>query len=583
MANLPGLRVYSPHEELREQHFNLQRWLYDAIPKKASNRKDFEDRLADGLYGEPRMERLALIEAIKGVLEDRLAQGGQKTSAYGAIDVLNLFFTFVNSGASHDALLTLDTAELHYLEWAEYLFRRAENKSIKYSMNSASNLLGVVGAILSSALEKPEGTERFLYQRTRVAGRRKGTWGGRNAPSKKTDKQNLDTAFLYGEWLYRIASSVDKEAIYGPLPYRIDVDSEFLPMTSIELRFGRPAKKEYTANAIRRLKSTSREPGDQFNPIPFGSELLRNRRAFVNFMILVHAQIFISACETPNPGVVYKLVDQKRKYVNNGDRVILKGFKHRKGGEYYCEFDKRYKADFERYLAFKKHFFPDSDLVFPVFGKDGSVKSISSNMYQLIKQQLEGSSVDFFPPRVMRNTYSNWRTRRSGDGESASEALNHSERTRRQHYEAPNQQKAMTEVTRFWAEEDFLGEKKRSLLASDCDGKPLPVEDIPNNVVQPNCVNPSGCLWCKHHRDIDSFDYVWSLVSFRKLKILEVLISRTKSTESPADQAVERIDQKVKWFRERKESRDWVSESEIRMEEGDYHPNFIEIIEIMES
>lgn len=300
-------------------------------------------------------------------------------------------------------------------------------------------------------------------------------------------------------------------------------------------------------------------------------------------MVLVHAQIFISACETPNPSVAYELVDQKRKYINNGDRAILKGFKRRKGGEYYCEFDKRYKADFERYLVFKKHFFPDSDLVFPVFANNGSVKSISSNIYSSIKQQLEGSGVDFLPPSVMRNTYSNWLNRRSGDGESASEALNHSERTRKQHYEAPNQQKAMTEVTRFWAEEDLLGEKKRSLIASDCDGKPSPVKDIPNNVVPPNCVNPSGCLWCEHHRDIDSFDYVWALVSFRKLKILEVLISRTKNTESPADQAIERIDQKVQWFRERKESRDLVIESEIRMEEGDYHPNFIQIIEIMES
>lgn len=100
--------------------------------------------------------------------------------------------------------------------------------------------------------------------------------------------------------------------------------------------------------------------------------------------------------------------------------------------------------------------------------------------------------------------------------------------------------------------------------------------------MDPDCLTPSGCLWCKHLRDVDSFEYVWSLVSFRYLKSFESG-RLTGKDKAPSDLAIDRITEKTNWFRDSSEKRaNWVVEAEARVEEGDFHPNWAPIIEFLE-
>jgi hypothetical protein len=161
----------------------------------------------------------------------------------------------------------------------------------------------------------------------------------------------------------------------------------------------------------------------------------------------------------------------------------------------------------------------------------------------------------------------------------------HTKEVLKDRYERPSQQRAMVEITRFWSKHDpiQLGELKGSLIASECDGRPEANDDKPKSVVEPNCVNPSGCLWCSHRRDLDSEDYVWSLASMRYLKTIEAGLNVTPKAV-PADEVVRRISDMIAWYRNSTPERaQWVFEAEQRIAEGAYHSNWSPIIEFLES
>ena len=53
--------------------------------------------------------------------------------------------------------------------------------------------------------------------------------------------------------------------------------------------------------------------------------------------------------------------------------------------------------------------------------------------------------------------------------------------------------------------------------------------------------------------------------------------------EVPSDVVVDRLSEKLSWFKNSSSRRaGWVSEAQVRIEEGDYHPNWAPIIELLE-
>jgi hypothetical protein len=68
----------------------------------------------------------------------------------------------------------------------------------------------------------------------------------------------------------------------------------------------------------------------------------------------------------------------------------------------------------------------------------------------------------------------------------------------------------------------------------------------------------------------------------RHLKIIEASLV-FKSEESPSDVVIERLTQKIDWFRDSSKKRsEWVDEAELRIEEGHYHPSWTSVIEFLE-
>ncbi|MCY6488052.1 hypothetical protein, partial [Actinobacillus pleuropneumoniae] len=81
-------------------------------------------------------------------------------------------------------------------------------------------------------------------------------------------------------------------------------------------------------------------------------------------------------------------------------------------------------------------------------------------------------------------------------------------------------------------------------------------------------ISPAGCLFCVHQRDIDGFDHVWSLASYRHLKSLEMTRYRSDADECPpAALVVARATAKLRAFEDSSEiCAAWVQEAQARME-----------------
>lgn len=190
------------------------------------------------------------------------------------------------------------------------------------------------------------------------------------------------------------------------------------------------------------------------------------------------------------------------------------------------------------------------------------------------------------PPTQLRKTRVNWLLRRSGDPDLTADIAQHSTRTLLEVYEKPSLQAAMSEITRFWQSTEL---NLPSTMAGTCNGLPAPMANSPEDAPKPDCLHPSGCLWCEHHRDIDSFDYIWNLSSMRHLKTISLSgfsPLRRKASSDPARHVqltIDKLSTKLRWFKHSNEVRhSWVVEALERIEEAHYHPHWQHLINSLE-
>jgi hypothetical protein len=303
------------------------------------------------------------------------------------------------------------------------------------------------------------------------------------------------------------------------------------------------------------------------------------------FMLRVVSEFYILLAQSGiNLSVASELRRDKMKYRSYGDRWLVKAYKRRRGGEVEFEIFKEYRPYFKKYISFLERMLPDSDRLFPKLGRRGEELDSSVTLALQLKRLSTEIGIPYVPPNWIRKTRTNWYLRRSADETLTAEQNQHTKEVLREHYEAPSQQRAMGQITRFWNEFDPIkkGEVDKSASGGECNGIPEESDDKPASVVSPNCINPTGCLWCKNLKDVDSFDFVWSLMSFRYLKTIEAGSLLQKET-TPADEAINRVTEKLNWFRSsNNERREWVKESEIRIEEEHFHPDWSPIIEFLD-
>ncbi len=504
--------------------------------------------IASGALGDPELERLELVSGLHAEINAALAGGNSRETAADQIKTLRALFSFADDASLQ---LTVSTIVETYCAWSDFLLhrtrlkRRLSKKAIlsnrPLAMRSAYNYAAVVGTLLDRVLQRH--TRIIELTRLRWKSRRK------SAVGVQAEKQNLADTFAFGHMLQDICDSLPRGVVLSaPLPY------------DIKLRTG----ETFT------LGSTRAFPHGANSDVNVGA-----RQFLVNFRIEAELMMFIAQTGM-NATQASCLTLRRFSYVSHNDSYEVSEYKRRANREVLFEIFKEYKSHFERYLEWRKALFPKSNLLFPFirFGGRSDIPFDAARL-RMICHRLKRA---FIGPRQLRNTRVNWLLRRTGDPDITADMGQHAKRTLLHIYHRPSHQRAMAESTRFWAIVDPHLKKTESVAPGECTGSPKEKVEIAKKAPKPNCARKSGCLWCDDHRDIDSFEYVWAMATFQKLKLYELTkLDSQKFDEDvpPAQLVVDRIQEKLEWFEKSSEiHREWVVEARARIAEGWYHPDF---------
>jgi hypothetical protein len=524
-----------------------------------------------GSLGRVVHERLDLVKQAHVVVTDKLTAGGSQATAISQFNNLRRFFTWAEDNGY---CLTIPTVLITYINWTDHLVHRFQvAKTLsQYTVYTQGRS---VGQVLDLALGRA--TPMIELTRLKEPKRRK------PGQSAKADKQNLEATFAFGRLLQDICDGMSLSAILGPRPVRIPLHDgrELVQWARMHKKETSPERTPYRERS--RLEQSARQQA------AYNRDRSPLRRStLVNFRILAELLMFIGQTGM-NLAQANCLMLRHFSYASDVDGYKVRDYKFRRGGEVLFEIFKEYRYHFERYLKWRKTLFPDDLRLFPLLRAKGALET-ARPYFGPIQQACKDVDVVWHPPTGLRSTRVNWLLRRSGDPELTAEMAQHSKQTLLEVYEVPSQQRAMVEITRFWQAADPNLTRAPVLDAvapGTCGGVPSALSFRPKMATPPDCIHPSGCLWCEHHRDIDSLDYVWALSCFRHLKILEVSrykpTSGTKYTDHPGDYAISRTSEKLAWFRDSNATRHaWVEESFARIDEGNYHPEWQRLIDSVE-
>lgn len=549
----------------RETPPDLTRLLYKG---GAGARADRAARaIRAGELGALRDERLELVHSIHEVITGKLAGGGSPTSARNQIDDSVAFFAWADEAG---AALTRAEIQTTYVRWADYLFHRCKVAKAISERTAYTSALRV-GQLLDGALER----QKPILHLTRLTRPRQ-----RKTPfGVEAEKQSLHETFAFGHLLQAVCDGLTLDAIWG---LRIEVPLQ--DGNCISLWTGGSVPRSTGMREAWQIRGAERRRKEYESDRSLSH---RGRRAVVNTRILSELLMFIGQTGM-NLAQAHKLKLRHFSYSSDIDGYKVRDYKHRRGGEVLFEIFSEYRSHFERYLEWRRALFPKSSDLFPVI-RDGSHESRAPH-FDLLIALCKQAGVPWVPPSKLRGTRVNWLLRRSGDPELTAETAQHHKKVLLDVYERPSLQRTIGEVTRFWQVNDpMLGvaEPSKAVAPGSCDGRPHTSPAKPGLAPSPDCVRPSGCLWCEHHRDIDTQDYVWSLACFRHLKVLEVskhfFPAASVNIFHPAQFAIDRLSEKLGWFRNSNAlRRSWAEEALARVDEGRYHGDWARLIEDME-
>lgn len=533
----------------------------------ATNSKKIRVCIALGELGPPMTERVVLVQKIHEYLESKLVAGGSRGTAHTTIRRIREFFSWADlSGLP----VSIESLEADFVQWSESLLQRHRIVG-DISQLHAYQCAVAVAKIFDDILELTNG----LISKTRL-----------NRPKHNSailgteaDKQNINEVFGFGQMLLDITDALSVASVWGPLPVSIRFRSGQVFDDWSQLR-----APELLKTLRQNVKPSTRNDSMAKRVAWEAETSLRTRRTLINLRI--EAEILIFVAQTGmNLEQVYLLKFSKFRYRSHlTGYQVHRVYKGRRHGEVEFTIFSQYKDFFERYLEWKKAIFPGEDegLLFPLLTLGRLWGPPSFSMVRVYCKKL---GIRFIATRDLRKTRINWLLRRSKDPEMVAEMHAHTQETLIRQYARPSLQIAITEICRFHTFNDPSISPPGPGLC--IEAIPVAVDDAPAEAPTPDCVSPAGCLFCVHHRDIDSEDHVWSLVSYRYLKSLELRKYRPPidlEGPHPAAASIERLSQKLVSFEDSSPMRkNWVDEAVARANEGSFHPRWDGFILVLEA
>jgi len=538
----------------------------------AENNRVVFNKIAAGELGNPIQKRIELVQRIHWELNAALISGkSQRTTE----NIFYMFKNFFSWAERQNITLSMESIASAFLQWSEFLFDRAlKNEISKHS----AYLIGLrVSKPLSAILEKSQP----LITTTRLR-------HDARHHSIAMDEQNLGSLFKFGHLLIDIVNCLNLKDVYGVLPIKIELRNgstwnEWSGLSdAATLKTFSPESKrvDYQRKALAWRSARESEHS------------VRTRSSPINFRLQAELLIFL-AQTSMNLTQARQLKLTQANFKSNIDGYQVRAYKGRKGGDALFEIHSEYRDHFEKYLAWRKAIFKEtSELLFPFVSKGGSFTPLATFIsYEKIKSICKAENIKFYGPQELRKAKINWFYRQSFDPALTVEHAQNTIEVLYRNYLRPSLQATKIEFIQYWSKRDPTLQQDKigpAPAPGICDGIPTSIAKISPEAPRPDCIHPSGCLFCEHHRDIDSEDYVWSVASMKYF--YSILITKYRPIEknkldmgSHIELALEILVQKLKQLKSLNEKRNkWVKESLERCNEEDFHPHWDYLIRSIE-
>lgn len=567
---IPDLRLNQLSYGTRETPVDFQVLLYRGGAGFLTNH--VASAIKRGDLGRPLPNRLPLVVKLHDAICGAIAKGQSHATTMNSIRILRRFFAW---GDEAGLDLTLSSVQGDYKKWVEILLHRTRIKRDLKEFGGYS-MASVVDQLLTSALNLKLG----LRRQTRM----KAPKDPRRILGPKADKQNLEETFAFGHALSDISRSLTVEALRGPLPI------------SVQLRTGQSTEQWCGLRRPETLKAlngtdhfSNRKKVQEMRAAYDADTSLRTRFSVFNLRVDCELLIFIAQTGMNLAQAAHLERTGFRFQSDGSDLIVYRVYKGRRGGEAVFRIFKEYRTHFKAYLAWLEEMLPASEdeRLFP-YAHSGAIPSKHHvSRFTSLRRCCEKLGIKCFRPQALRKTRINWLLRRSQDTNLTAEMAQHTQQTLMEVYEQPNHQVAAMEITRFHKLMDPSLDASGPGACIGAEDGPKPIPDAPPLAPKPDCVSPAGCLFCDFHRDLDSLDYVWSLTSYRHLKLTELTHfhppAKDQSPPHPVIAVIDRITEKLSQFKSGNETRaQWIDECRDRVAEGRYHPAWDGFIQCME-
>lgn len=565
---IPDLTFPMVQYGFHETPWDLRVLLYRGGAKE--NLRLVFNKMAEGKFGPPIIERIELVNRIHQEMTARLTGGGTKRTAFSTLRCLREFFAWADE---FGLALSLETVEDTYRHWCDFLLSRVRLKQIKNDTAYSSGNL--VSSTIGAALERSQP----LILTTRLRRQKRAS----RASSVAAEKQNLAEAFSFGHLCLDVIDSLPFDVVFGPLPAKIRFrDGSILEQWS----------KLRTPERVASLQPGYKNKANTRQVLRMRADWeadcsLRTRFPLINLRLEAELLVFIAQTGM-NFSQAHNLRRTQYSYKSTIDGFEVRDYKERRKGEVLFEIFAEYKTVFSAYLAWRdKVFGANEDRLFPFVRTGGADYSSPTDFKRFRKEICGPMGIAFVGPQKLRSTRINWLLRQSRNPEQTAEQAQHTKQTLIRVYEKPSLQVAQTEIIQFWQKNDprLCGNPMPCPAPGVCDGVPKSLTGLPPDAPKADCIHPAGCLFCEHHRDIDSEDYVWSVASMRFMNTLILRrfrppVSGKRDAARHVELTIDVLTTKLNWFSTSNVIRKaWVAEAIEKIAEGEFHQHWRYLVE----
>lgn len=542
-----------------ETKWDLSVFLYKGAVLE--NRRTVGESIKANRYGEILPERIEFVSNLFEHFNYKIISGLSRNTLTGQLEKL---WTFIRWCEKQNRILSKDEIPDLFISWvnSEIIVVREKNLD-EYS--AYKKFFKIANIITSSQNLENFSNSASLMLRTNLS---------LKPQKKQSEVPNQHEIFEFGKFLKSLIDQLTIDVIRGEQPILITLSNErtiYLKSNLVNVELD-----------IEKLKySEKKQALEKRRALTEDESLLDSYKRSNPINVRIEAELMIFMSQTNMNLAQARNLNfcEFRLMTKDDEYEVFTVYKGRKQAEASFKFYQEYKNIFLRYLQWLKEVgFNENDKLFPFVAREKLKANDTLRKLHVIRNLCKDNGFKYFPSTQLRKFKANWLFENSDDVGTVTNLMSHSERTFRNNYQKTEKNKALKELS------NFNSQNLKRLVIGLCSNN-LENPQIMNtveNILTPDCINPEGCLFCTYHKDIESYDYCFKLVSHRYLKLLE-MAKNPNNGNHPAKLIVERLNEKIDGLRALSDKAEkWIVKAQNEVQSGEYHPDWNNLILLLD-